>query len=248
MATHLAQVTFKKSYGDDDVYSTEYSPFPVYLVLFYPLAGGSTVSEILVDCAWRYRLRKDGDYFMMVRRNELERGRRVLMPPGGGVRATACGLEALRQENIVLPSPFDLRFSIPDTKQAIKDITSLVSAKDNREKSPRREFEEEFYKERQWLSLSDVRDVKKAKLTTRGLKTFTTESVRHATRGQKTLYFVYVYDVVLSSHVLSKLTEAIEKDRMGEFVTEAELWSGISKLGGLIHPMYVKYLPSRATR
>lgn len=174
-----------------------------------------------------------GRYAMLIRRNELERGNRVVIPFGGGIRVADGDSEGLG----FTPDNTDLRFEIhPDRWPEMVDFF-MQFTNERLYSEAWRELLEETCDERPLMTPAECAScafvaVQKA--------WFTGKSVRHATFGEHTLYLIGVVTVVPSEMALMRLLGAPK--RHVEFIDGKLLQEGgTTDQGSLVYPLY-RYL------
>jgi hypothetical protein len=176
----------------------------------------------------RLRIVQDEWRLMQLRGNELRRGRRVLQPYGGGIKATeddrrAFGLEL---DDLRLEAP-------PHWYQGLVDYFEY-STPSRLIDEARREFYEEACGPRGILTQAEF-DV--CEFTYMRREDIYGESVRYRTFGEPMLYLIGLVEVIVPKSVMKRLFAS--QGLKIEFVSTALLRTGgKTRLGSTVFPLY----------
>ena len=178
---------------------------------------------IIISCATLNRMRySDGRYLLVLNKNQMQNGMRVLTPIGGASHYNdpsilqALGVH-LEQEN-----SRDLRFYI-DERRA-KEFETWFLTKQGREIDPFRELYEEIVLEERLLGNLDRQDINIKSL---GLVTKRDRSTRDPVTHAWTKFYFEVFEIDFPELSWKKMLRGIERaEHNAKLVSKKEIQSG----------------------
>jgi len=173
----------------------------------------------------------DGRYGLLINKNRLKRGERVLTPIGGALELTEQGqanlISKLGLKNEDFEKGLDLRFQLSD--DCVGEYVAWFLSGQDRERDPMRELSEE------WVEEADLLNVDQLDGATWSVVGYAQERVattRTGQEGKTTFRIAEIYEVHLSPETLEHL-EALANDSecLLQFVTAEEIQQGKTESG-----------------